>query len=192
MAALMSTRQRSDSLTPSRYWEVRELVVIGIFAAVIKVSSILVALMGGGMNPVTLVMKNLVFTALLLVLLYKVRKFGTLTLFLGVSALVSVLLLGGSLVLVPASLAAGLIAEGVIMLIGGYGRSLNLIAGVAVYDILSKTMSLGVSWLMMREQPKLIAMAAIFVAIGYLGSIAGLFMGRYFVQELRHAGIVRQ
>ena len=92
------------------YWNVRELVVIGIFAAVIKVSSILVALVGGGMNPLTLIMKNLLFTTLLVVLLYKLRKFGTLTLLLGVSALVSAMLLGGSLVLIPASILAGLLA----------------------------------------------------------------------------------
>lgn len=32
----------------------RELVLIGVFAAVTKVSSILVALVGGGMNPLPL------------------------------------------------------------------------------------------------------------------------------------------
>lgn len=172
------------------YWNVRELVVIGIFAALIKVSSILVALVGGGMNPLTLVMKNLLFTTLLVVLLYKLRKFGSLTLFLGVSALISALLLGGSMVLIPASLLAGLIAEGLIVAVGGYASTFALMLGVAVYDALSKTMAVGASWLMMREQPQMIVMVALFVAIGYVGSIMGLFTGRYFVKELRHAGIV--
>ncbi len=174
------------------YWNVRELVVIGIFAAVIKVSSILVALVGGGMNPLTLIMKNLLFTTLLVVLLYKLRKFGTLTLFLGVSALVSAMLLGGSLVLIPASILAGLIAEVFIKLLGGYRSPAAIMIGVAIYDALSKLMSLGVSWFMLREQPKMVIMGAVIVAVGYCGSLIGLFTGRYFVKELRHAGIIHQ
>jgi len=176
--------------TKQPYWNVRELVVIGIFAAVVKVSSILVALVGGGMNPATLLLKNLLFTTLLVVLLYKLRKFGSLTLFLGVSALISALLLGGSMVLIPASLLAGIIAEGLIVVVGGYASTFALMLGVAIYDALSKIMSLGVSWLMLREQPKMIIMVAVFVTIGYVGSVIGLFTGRYFVKELRHAGIV--
>ena len=51
------------------YWKSQELVMIGVFAAAIKLSSLLIALAGGGMNPVTLILKNLVFTTLLIVLL---------------------------------------------------------------------------------------------------------------------------
>lgn len=182
----------TDATLKTPYWNVRELVVIGIFAALIKVSSILVALVGGGMNPLTLIMKNLLFTTLLVVLLYKLRKFGTLTLFLGVSALVSAMLLGGSLVLIPASILAGLIAEALIKLLGGYRSPAAIMIGVAIYDALSKIMSLGVSWFMMREQPKMVVMAAMIVAVGYCGSLIGLFTGRYFVKELRHAGIIHQ
>ena len=56
------------------YWKSQELVMIGVFAAAIKLSSLLIALAGGGMNPVTLMLKNLVFTTLLIVLLAKVKK----------------------------------------------------------------------------------------------------------------------
>ncbi len=175
----------------ARYFEVRELVTIGIFSAVIRVSSLLVALIGGGMNPLTLILKNLVFTSLLVVMLHKVRKFGALTLFIAVNTLVSMLLMGGSVVLLPAMLAAGLVAEGIILLLGGYGRTMALMLGVAAYDILFKVGSLGVSWLYAREQPQMLVMASIFIAVGYLGSLAGLFAGSRFVRELRHAGIVR-
>ena len=64
-----------EHLPKKRYWQVRELIVIGIFAALIKVSTLLIAIAGGSMNPVTLVLKNIVATSLLVVLLYKVRKF---------------------------------------------------------------------------------------------------------------------
>ncbi|MFP4030928.1 MAG: MptD family putative ECF transporter S component [Desulfococcaceae bacterium] len=178
-------------LTRRRYWEVRELAVIGIFAALTRVSTLLVALVGGGMNPATLVLKNLLFTSLLVVLLFKVRKFGALILFVVVNALFSMLLMGGGFFLLPAMLAAGLVAEGMIRVLGGYRKRFALMAGVAVYDLLSKAGALGVSWLFVREQPGMLAMAAVMVGIGYLGAVGGLFAGVAFVKELCHAGIVR-
>ena len=72
-----------------RRWEPRELVLIGVFAAAAKLSSLLIALAGGGMNPISLLGKNLVYTTLMIVLLTKVPKLWTLTLFTVVSMLVS-------------------------------------------------------------------------------------------------------
>jgi energy-coupling factor transport system substrate-specific component len=88
-------------------------------------------------------------------------------------------------------LLAGLCAEGLIVVLGGYGKRANLILGVALYDLLFKLASLGMSWIFVREQPQLLWMITIFVVIGYSGSLAGLFVGARFVKELRHAGIVR-
>ena len=145
------------------YWSARELVVLGVFSAAAKLSTLLVALVGGGMNPVSLLAKNLIFTTLLVVMLYKVRKPGTLALFVLVNMLISMLLLGGSVTLL----------------------------GVAVYDLTSKVFSLGVSWLFMRESPALLYVIVPIVVIGYVGSLCGLFSGVRAVRELRHAGIVR-
>ena len=102
------------------YWKSQELVMIGVFAAAIKLSSLLIALAGGGMNPVTLMLKNLVFTTLLIVLLAKVKKSGTLLLFTAVSMIVSVLLMGGSITLLPAALVGAIAAEIAILLTGGF------------------------------------------------------------------------
>jgi len=173
------------------YWEMRELVVIGVFAAVTKVSSILVALVGGGMNPLTLILKNLIFTTLTIVLLYKVRKFGALTLFLLVNLIVSMLLMGGGLFLIPPMIVAGLAAELLILGLGGYDKSINLMLGVGLYDLLFKVGSVGLSWLYMREQQEMVIMSAVIVAIGYMGALMGLFTGARFVKELRHACIIR-
>ena len=41
------------------HWTIGELVTIGVFAAAAKVITMVVALAGGGMNPVTLLIKNL-------------------------------------------------------------------------------------------------------------------------------------
>ena len=102
-----------------RRWEPRELVLIGVLAAAAKLSSLLIALAGGGMNPISLLGKNLVYTTLMIVLLTKVPKLWTLTLFTVVSMLVSVLLLGGSLTLLPAALAGALLGELFVVLSGG-------------------------------------------------------------------------
>ncbi len=180
-------------MNPERktYWQLQDLVTIGVFAAVTKVSSLLVALVGGGMNPLTMILKNLIFTTLVLVLLYKMGKFGTLILFVLVNTIISMLLMGGNVFLLPSMLLAGLIAEGVIVLLGGYTKSLVLVLGVGLYDLLYKSSALGLSWLYMREQQELMVMATAAVIIGYIGSLIGLFTGILFVKELRHACIIR-
>ena len=130
---------------PKPYWMVRELVTIGVFAALVKVSSLLVALIGGGMNPLTLILKNLLFTSLLLVLLFKIRKPGTLLLFNAVSIMVSMLLMGGGFFLLPSVILAGFVAEGLILVLGGYGRAWAVMLGVAYFDLISKSLSLDIS-----------------------------------------------
>ncbi len=171
-------------------WQVSDLVVIGVFTALIKATALLITFAGGGMNPITLIVKNCVFTTLLVVLLYKVRRFGVLLLFTLVSAIVSLLLMGSGITLLPAMLLAGLFAEGLVFLCGGYTKTPALLLGVATYDILSKGLALGFSWLVMREQPELLLTVSVMILIGYVGSIIGLGGGVAFVRELRHAGIV--
>ena len=178
--------------TVNRYWSAHELVVIGVFSAAAKISTLLVALAGGGMNPVSLLLKNLVFTTLLIVMLYKVRKPGTLLLFVLITMLVSALLLGASLTLLPAMLAAALVAETAAALTGGYASPWGPLVAVAVFDLLFRVCSLGVSWLYMRENPAMLLAAVPIVTLGYAGALIGLFTGVISVRELRHAGVVRQ
>lgn len=173
-----------------RYWEVRELVVLGVFAATAKLSTLLVALVGGGLNPVTLMGKNLIFTALLVIILSKVRKPGTLVLFIGVNVLISVLLLGVSVTLLPGMLAGAVCGELAMQAGGGTRRVWAPVLGAAVYDLASKFLMLGMTWLIMREIPAMLYMVVVIVVLGYMGSIIGLFAGVRAVKELRHAGIV--
>lgn len=173
------------------HWSASELVLIGVFAAAAKVSTLLVALAGGGMNPVTLIMKNLIFTTLLVVMLHKVRQPGTLALFVAVNLLFSLMLMGVSVTLLPAMLFAALLAEGAAALAGGLRSRFGPLVAVAVYDLSFRCLSLAVSYLALREAPALTAVAVPVVALGYLGAVAGLFTGHRAVKELRHAGIVR-
>ena len=175
-----------------RYWQSRELIVIGTFAALIKVSTLLIALAGGGMNPVTMVIKNIVATSLLIVLLYKVRKFGALSMFVLVGTVVSFLLLGGNMITAPGMLIAGLVCDCLIVAAGGYSKAWALIVGVGLFDFLSRAISLGYSYLTFREEPKLFLMGVVIVGIGYLGCLLGLGSGVLFLKELRHAGIIRE
>lgn len=173
------------------YWKSQELVMIGVFAAAIKLSSLLIALAGGGMNPVTLMLKNLVFTTLLIVLLAKVKKSGTLLLFTAVSMVVSVLLMGGSITLLPAAIVGAIVAELAILLTGGFKHSWTTYIGVAVYDLGTKIFSIAVSYIMMRETPALVLSVLPIIFISYTGCLLGLFTGYRTLQELRHAGMVR-
>ncbi len=173
-------------------WSAQELVVIGVFAAASKVSTLLIALAGGGMNPVSLMGKNLVFTTLLVVMLCKVRRPGTLVLFTVINILVSMLLLGASVTLLPPMLLGALAAEAAMWPWREKEGAAAPVLGAAVFDAVSKALSLGVSWLFMRENPAMMVMVVPFVAVGYLGSVGGLFSGVKAVRELRHAGIIRQ
>ena len=172
-------------------WGARDLVVIGVFAATAKLSTVLIAMVGGGMNPVSLLLKNVVFTTLLVIMLYKVRQPGTLSLFVIVSALVNFLLLGGNVTLIPPMLAAALVSEAVMKCVKRLGWKGAVFWGVGCFDFLSKGLSLAVSYLMMRESPALMAVVLPIVLIGYAGSLIGLYTGYRSMKELRHAGIVR-
>ena len=132
-------------------WGARDLVVIGVFAATAKLSTVLIAMVGGGMNPVSLLLKNVVFTTLLVIMLYKVRQPGTLSLFVIVSALVNFLLLGGNVTLIPPMLAAALVSEAVMKFVKSLGWKGAVFWGVGCFDFLSKGLSLAVSYLMMRD-----------------------------------------
>ena len=172
-------------------WGARDLVVIGVFAATAKLSTVLIAMVGGGMNPVSLLLKNVVFTTLLVIMLYKVRLPGTLSLFVIVSALVNFLLLGGNVTLIPPMLVAALVSEAVMKFVKSLGWKGAVFWGVGCFDFLSKGLSLAVSYLMMRESPALMAVVLPIVLIGYAGSLIGLYTGYRSMKELRHAGIVR-
>ena len=172
-------------------WGARDLVVIGVFAATAKLSTVLIAMVGGGMNPVSLLLKNVVFTTLLVIMLYKVRQPGTLSLFVIVSALVNFLLLGGNVTLIPPMLVAALVSEAVMKFVKSLGWKGAVFWGVGCFDFLSKGLSLAVSYLMMRESPALMAVVLPIVLIGYAGSLIGLYTGDRSMKELRHAGIVR-
>ncbi len=172
-------------------WTVQDLVVIGVFSAAAKISTILVTIMGGGPNPIGFMAKNLIYTTMLVIMLYRVRKGGTLLLFVCINLIISMLLLGGSVTLIPTAFGAAILAELLVFSAGGIKKRWGPVLAIGAYDLLSKIFSVGVSWLYARENPAMIMAVIPIVAIGYIGSIAGLFTGTKSVKELEHAGIIR-
>lgn len=174
----------------ANHWPTQELVTIGVFAAVMKASSVLVALMGGGMNPLTLIAKNCLFAMFMIVLLHKVPRTGSLTLVVLINTLVSMLLMVHSVFSVVGFFLVCILAEGVIAVCGGYRKTTAIVIGVLFFELGSKAFSLFISYLAMREQPGLLLTVTAFVAIGAIGTFAGLLCGVRFTKELRHAGIL--
>ena len=176
------------------YWDTEALIVVGLFTALNKVASLLVALVGGGMNPITLLLKNGVATALLIVMVARVRRFGTLALYTLVGQVISFLMAGGAMIaLLPAFLLAALLSDALIAVTGGYTRLRSVVFGIVLYDFLGRGLSLLFSWMNVREAPGMFVFGAIMVAFGYLGCLLiGLPCGVKFVKELRHAGIIRE
>lgn len=88
-----------------------DLVFIGVFAAAAKLSAIVIALAGGGINPLALVAKNLIVAVLLVVLLTKVNKRGTLFICMVVSSIVGSLLSGSAVMLAPGAIVGAFVGE---------------------------------------------------------------------------------
>ncbi len=181
-----------DRLRSLFRWNTEELVLIGTFAALVKMLTLTVSLLGGGMNPLTLLLKNIIATALLVVLIHKIPRSGVLVLYVLQQAIIMMMLMGSGLIILPGYLIAATAAEIVAGFCGGYHRTIGILLAVAVYDIGSRSVSMGLSWLFMRENPNLFFIALAAVAFGYIGCLIGLGTGVKFVKEFRNAGFIRR
>ncbi len=179
-------------LTGQGHFETRDLVIIGLFAGAAKATAIIIALMGGGMNPPTLMLKNIVFASLWVILLCKVPKTGTLALANTVSALLGFFLLGQAMISLPSLIAATLLVELIIKAIGGLKKGIMMaVLAVAISELIMRIINLFIGYLGVREQPGLLVMVLIISAVGYLGILVGLFAGVKMVKELKHAGLIQ-
>lgn len=169
-----------------------ELVTIGLFAGAAKAVSLMVALMGGGPNPVTLLLRNAIWAALWMILLIKVTRPGTLTLATVVSALLGLFLFGSSMLSLPGTIAACLVAEVFMLALAPLGSPVfTAVVGIAISEILKRGVSLGMGYLALREQPALLIPSIIIMGFSYIGILVGLAGGFRMVKELRHAGLIQ-
>jgi len=184
---------RGRSLLTGRGWfETRDLVTIGLFAGAAKASTLMLALVGGGMNPLTMILKSFVFSALWVVMLTKVPKTGALTLANTVAALLGFFLLGQAVISLPSLIAATMAVEFFIHLSGGIRRRPWLAPlAVALSELAMRIINLFLAYLTTREQPGLMVMVVIISAFSYLGILLGLIGGKKMVKELRYAGLIQ-
>ncbi|UQZ91126.1 hypothetical protein C4J81_01920 [Deltaproteobacteria bacterium Smac51] len=174
------------------FFETRDLVTIGLFAGAAKACTLILALMGGGMNPFTMVLKSIVFAALWVVMLTKVPKTGTLTLANTVAGLLGFFLLGQAVISLPALLAATVVVEILVRLAGGLEKGPYMAAlAVGLSELAMRLINIFFTWLAAREQPALMIMVAVISSFSYLGILGGLAAGVKMVKELRHAGLIQ-
>jgi energy-coupling factor transport system substrate-specific component len=174
-------------------FETRDLVTIGLFAGAAKAVTMLLALIGGGMNPVTMVIKSAVFAALLVTLLTKVPKTGVLTLANTVAGLLGFFLLGQAVITLPSVIVATLGVELLVQRLGGLSRRPWLAAlAVGLSELLMRIINLFFAYLAVREQPELLIMVLVISGFSYLGILLGLAGGLKMVKELRHAGLIQK
>jgi energy-coupling factor transport system substrate-specific component len=173
-------------------FETHELVAIGLFAAGSRAATLMIALVGGGMNPVTMILRSAVHSAILVILLSKVPRTGSLTLFNVLGALLAFFLLGQGMLTIPAMIVGTLTVELAFRLAGGLERHPGYIVPmVAASELLIRFANLGVSWLAVREQPGLLIFAGVISAFSYLGILIGLPFGWRMTGELRRAGLIQ-
>jgi energy-coupling factor transport system substrate-specific component len=173
-------------------WPTSELVAIGVFAALVRVVGLAIALAGGGMNPLTLILRNTAATALLVVLLHKSPRSGTLGLFVIIYGLLSVLLMGSGVMTLPGTLLAALVVDVGMACLGGYGSTWRILLAVGAFDLLTRSVSMVIGYVAVRESPAMFYMALGIVGLAYVGCLIGLGVGAAMVRELREAGAIRQ
>jgi energy-coupling factor transport system substrate-specific component len=172
-------------------FKTHELITIGLFAAGSRAATLTVALLGGGMNPVSMIVRSAVHSALLLVLLAKVPRTGALTLANLVGGLLAFLLMGQAMMTLPAVVVATALVELSVRLAGGLERRPRLALPLVVTsELLIRCANVGISLLAFREQRAMAVMVVAISAFSYLGILLGLVGGVRMVKELRRAGLV--
>ena len=144
---------------------------------------IVIALAGGGLNPLALILKNTVVATLLVVLLVKVAKPGTIMIYTAVTVMVGSLLSGSAMMLAPGAVIGAFFGE-------MFWRRPWLAVGVS--ELIAKFVALAVGWVFLRESPQLMKVVVPVVLLGATGTLFGLWLARSTVKELRHAGFLKR
>jgi energy-coupling factor transport system substrate-specific component len=151
----------------------------------------MIALIGGGMNPVTMILRSAVHSALLVVLLAKVPRTGALTLANAVGGFLAFFLMGQAMLTLPAVLVGALSIELIVFSLGGLEKHPALgIFAVALSELIIRFINVGLSYLTLREQPAMVIMVVVISSFSYLGILLGLIGGASMTKELKHAGLI--
>jgi hypothetical protein len=170
-------------------WTIRDLVIVGILAALGRALGLVATFAFGGMNPLGLAFRGAVITVLYIILRHKVRHFGALILTMLIGSIFSFLIMAQGILALPLLLLSALAAELIIRLPGLKG-TLGIILGVGFMEILTRLIRLALAYLAMRESPGMLWPVVIMSAPGLTGSLLGCLAAPKIIKELRHAGFI--
>ncbi|MDR1296976.1 MAG: MptD family putative ECF transporter S component [Deltaproteobacteria bacterium] len=170
-------------------WDVKDLVVIGLMAALARALALMSVFALGGMNPVSLTVRSLIITVLYIVLRHKVRRFGVLVLTVLIGSLTSFFIMAQGIVTLPILLLGALLAEVLIVKVGRES-SPAIILGVALMSLVERGAALLMVSLYFRENMNMIWPAVIMSVPGVVGMVIGCCLAPGFVKELRHASFI--
>ncbi|MDR1042003.1 MAG: MptD family putative ECF transporter S component [Deltaproteobacteria bacterium] len=166
-----------------------DLATIGVLSALARATGLMLVFALGGMNPVSLSLRTLAITVLIIVLRMKVRRFGTLVLATLVGALTSFFAMGQGVMSLPAMLAAALLADLFITYVGR-NRAWAVIVGCVLMSLMDKAASLCLMLLATREEARMMWPFAILIVTSAAGDLLALVLAPRFIRELRHAGFI--
>ncbi|MDR3204702.1 MAG: MptD family putative ECF transporter S component [Deltaproteobacteria bacterium] len=174
------------SVIKKKPWDIRDLVIVGLIAALARALGLISVFALGGMNPISLTVRAMIVAILYIVLLHKVRRFGALTLAILIGALTSFLIMAIGIVTLPILLLGGLAAESFISL-AGRERTISIVAGVFLMTLVERAAGLFVVYLNMRESVGMIWPFLIMSVPGLCGTALGCFYAPLFIKELKRA-----
>lgn len=173
---------------------VSDYISIGVMGALAKSGATLIALVGGGMNPLTMILSNLFHMVILSALLVKIKKPFTLTLSYLTGIFISAFVMGKGITLIPLILLTSLIVEIIIYVFSlGYKKVFPLILGIFLGEASLKGINLLYIYWQWRESPmvkEIVGGNSIFVGIALIGSFLGIFASYKFIKELRRASLI--
>lgn len=188
ISSYINTKMKKLKLTVSDY------ISIGVMGALAKSGATLIALIGGGMNPLTMILSNLFHMVILSALLVKVKKPFTLTLSYLTGVFISAFVMGNGVTLIPFILLASLIIEIIIYISSSrYKRLIPLVLGIFLAEASIKGVGLLYLYWQWRESPavkEIVIGSSIFVGIALIGSFLGIFASYKFIKELRRASLI--
>ena len=170
-------------------WTIRDLVIVGILAALARALGLASVFVFGGMNPVSLALRAAIITVLYIILRHKVRHFGALMLTVLIGSLISFLVMAQAILTLPWLLMSALLAE-IFICLPGRNRSASIIIGVAFMQIMERLARLALAYLAMRENPGMLWPAVLMSIPSLAGALLGCLAAPGFIKELRHAGFI--
>ncbi len=180
-----------DAAGTEKGWTPRDLAFLGVYASLLALVN---QTFGQVLMRVPLVGGFLlagITSGLLTIALYKVNRFGTLTLMSLIKGVFMSLGMGGHILVLPFAVIAGLLGDIAAKILGGYRRAPGLITGTIMHEAALSAFGYVVMCIFgFIAVPMFLEMFAIGVFGRMLGCVLGVVLGLRYVKELQRAGVI--